>query len=921
MSKYDVNIYTDQDLYEIVGYDPNNNNQDLEEILIEKLKSYMYSQLKEDRVMFTFLENIYSRFYDTNQTENIYTLSELENANFDKDKAHENQVAINHIKAKTPLDTNGYEVNVYDVSKYEDPELYNLINVSPSATDSEKEAKLIQLLQLYKNVKTDQGIKMFTFYSDIYTHFFHHTPATPADSADPDTLLFQNQTNINKQAPATDTTDDNIKYSKTLDYTPGKINPILKETYKRIISIDSQYRDAEYPSATDFTLNITETLKDVVSLKLYAVQIPVTWYTISNSYGSNYFFLKPIIADTTLGIYNNPAHEYIVEISPGNYSQSSLTSEIHTQLQRLGTIYTDVSFGTTSFSYVTTTAKSELTIDIQKVYNESYYDMIIGANIKSILKLENDIIINTFYSQHFNRYVDSRQNPYIVNANNQQLIIEQYNPLNPTIAINQIKIYLDLSTGTGTDISNIVMDLNRKLQNCPRLSKSRITTTVIGTSLLLNKYEWEIHLNRYTESSVVNSKLRLVFPSTTNDPNNVGINARILWQDGFHFQTSDSFTITEYKSYSDVSMSQTIPISNESITFRPKIDLSGGVYYDQSGYNDIVLNITNGSYTAPSLIAHINELIANTPLLYGTTFTMIQPTSTTNVVKLSVNINFIYTTKDYRIIFYDIYSFAKCTKVSNSYRNATADTTLGYILGFKDLVEYNLVRSNLGQTGTFLNPDTSPTYNHYTYQDSIMNLNIINTIITLEGDSVLSIYLYNYFMIILEDFNQNHLNDGLVTVSKRDTSVSLPSYANRKNYRACDMKTTGTSSIFSTTSSTISTSSSFPTAGLTANQVYSVEQIIATQNKSRELFNAGPFVKDMFALLPIKASGVEPGSIYVEFGGTLQQQERVYFGPVNVNRLAVKLINDKGDVVDLNGANWSFQLVCEQLYQKGGTLV
>jgi hypothetical protein len=70
----------------------------------------------------------------------------------------------------------------------------------------------------------------------------------------------------------------------------------------------------------------------------------------------------------------------------------------------------------------------------------------------------------------------------------------------------------------------------------------------------------------------------------------------------------------------------------------------------------------------------------------------------------------------------------------------------------------------------------------------------------------------------------------------------------------------------------------------------------------------------MFALIPIKSTST-PGSIYVEFGGTLQQQERIYFGPVNIRRLSIKLMNDKGNTVDLNGGNWSFQLVCDQLYQ------
>ena len=71
----------------------------------------------------------------------------------------------------------------------------------------------------------------------------------------------------------------------------------------------------------------------------------------------------------------------------------------------------------------------------------------------------------------------------------------------------------------------------------------------------------------------------------------------------------------------------------------------------------------------------------------------------------------------------------------------------------------------------------------------------------------------------------------------------------------------------------------------------------------------------MFALLPVKSSNATPGTIYVEFGGSLQQQERIYFGPVNIRRLSIKLINDKGDIIDLNGADWSFQFVCEQLYQ------
>jgi hypothetical protein len=65
----------------------------------------------------------------------------------------------------------------------------------------------------------------------------------------------------------------------------------------------------------------------------------------------------------------------------------------------------------------------------------------------------------------------------------------------------------------------------------------------------------------------------------------------------------------------------------------------------------------------------------------------------------------------------------------------------------------------------------------------------------------------------------------------------------------------------------------------------------------------------------MKLSGLKNGDTFVEYGGTLQNQERIYFGPVNIHRMTVRLLGDRGNVVDLNGANWSFSLICEQLYK------
>jgi hypothetical protein len=103
----------------------------------------------------------------------------------------------------------------------------------------------------------------------------------------------------------------------------------------------------------------------------------------------------------------------------------------------------------------------------------------------------------------------------------------------------------------------------------------------------------------------------------------------------------------------------------------------------------------------------------------------------------------------------------------------------------------------------------------------------------------------------------------------------------------------------------------------TAQQLYAFNQQVQSQLVKVKSYSKGPFVQDVFGIIPVKTSGLAIGSVYVEFGGTLQNQQRLYFGPVNIHRMTIQLLNDRGNLVDLNNANWSFSFVCEQLYKSG----
>jgi hypothetical protein len=72
------------------------------------------------------------------------------------------------------------------------------------------------------------------------------------------------------------------------------LNPNLENITSRFINLDSQFRQSSGGSetmSTDYTMDLSDPLTNVLSLRLYSIQIPYTWYTIDYIYG-NFMFCK-----------------------------------------------------------------------------------------------------------------------------------------------------------------------------------------------------------------------------------------------------------------------------------------------------------------------------------------------------------------------------------------------------------------------------------------------------------------------------------------------------------------------------------------------------------------------------------------------------------------------------------------------------
>ena len=131
--------------------------------------------------------------------------------------------------------------------------------------------------------------------------------------------------------------------SRPKEFFPGTINPLQIGTFRQFLTIDSRFRDNYYgTSSSNFFVNLPITLNKILSMELLSLEIPLTYYVISNKLGTNFFSL---IVE---------GEEPIVVIIPdGNYSSTGMETFLNSEMQKLGG----------NFQYITFTVDIDSTND------------------------------------------------------------------------------------------------------------------------------------------------------------------------------------------------------------------------------------------------------------------------------------------------------------------------------------------------------------------------------------------------------------------------------------------------------------------------------------------------------------------------------------------------------------------------------
>lgn len=102
--------------------------------------------------------------------------------------------------------------------------------------------------------------------------------------------------------------------SSPSEFYQGTINPLNKRILRQNINIDTRFRQNYYTTvSSNFHVDLPLKLTDVVSLQLSALEMPNTFYVISQVFGNNFFVCE---------IPNNDP--LLIVVPDGNYTAESL---------------------------------------------------------------------------------------------------------------------------------------------------------------------------------------------------------------------------------------------------------------------------------------------------------------------------------------------------------------------------------------------------------------------------------------------------------------------------------------------------------------------------------------------------------------------------------------------------------------------
>lgn len=290
-------------------------------------------------------------------------------------------------------------------------------------------------------------------------------------------------------------------------------------------------------------------------------------------------------------------------------------------------------------------------------------------------------------------------------------------------------------------------------------------------------------------------------------------------------------------------------------TFSPKYGTTKFVI------NDIIYQIPEGNYNITDLINIIQSVLP--------TGIFISHNLNSNKVTIDSSGGSVFSMAFYNNLLLENHHTSYCSTGKHNFTERSGpkiDYNLGWLLGFRNT-------SYLGA-------------NTYT------------------SEAIVDIIGIKYIYITIDDFNRNHNTKQVSNLYQDKETLKLPKYYNHYNDANC-------------VNDVANERNSITGNKLTQAQLFAINQIIINNDTNDLDRHTGNVDSDIMARINIPYNNGNL-SLYRHLTSqesSLSNNIRNYYGPVTIKRMRVRLIDDKGNDIDLNNTDWSFSLIVEQLYQ------
>lgn len=191
------------------------------------------------------------------------------------------------------------------------------------------------------------------------------------------------------------------------------------------------------------------------------------------------------------------------------------------------------------------------------------------------------------------------------------------------------------------------------------------------------------------------------------------------------------------------------------------------------------------------------------------------------------------------------------------------------------------------------------------------------------GTAKLNLRGTKYVYISLDEFSNNKAPDSCISYENNTATFNMPSYF---------VKTTMQPDVFSgkVDENNKCYVEPDPPAGncgkkrrnpdsidnLTSAQRYTIENIRNALSIPKKNQYRSPIISNYFAKVQLRFNTtVSPAVQYTtERRVEASQEKREYFGPITLRKFHIRLLNERGNEINMNEDNWSFTLLIDQLY-------